>query len=225
MPTARLSFLVVAVVAILALPSTAAAQRAGVPDTTPPGPVVAITPLQVTTTANSVRIRWSPPAGESHRVGYRLTLCDSAGCRALPSHLTLIPVALGVSTLQVLAVDRAGNSDPAQVRTWTITRNPAAPMLRFLAIAEAKAETDGRTLTVSGTMRRFTEGQSVRVTARARVGRRMRSVSGQATVRSGAWSTQVKLPSAAWRVATVTASTPRSSWYEPAKSVRRVRKG
>ncbi len=65
-----------------------------------------------------------------------MTLCDSAGCR-------------GVSTLQVVAVDRAGNSDPAQVRTWTITRSPAAPMLRFLVITTAKAETDGRTLTVA----------------------------------------------------------------------------
>ena len=70
--------------------------------------------------------------------------------RAARLDARFIPVPLGVSTLQVVAVDRAGNSDPAQVRTWTITRSPAAPMLRFLVITTAKAETDGRTLTVAG---------------------------------------------------------------------------
>jgi len=130
-----------------------------------------------------------------------------------------------VSTLQVVAVDRAGNSEPAQVRTWTITRSPAAPMLRFLVITTAKAETDGRTLTVSGTMRRFTEGQRIRVTARTRIGRRMRSATATAFVRSGAWSIHVTLPSTDWRTATVTASTPRSSWYKPGKTVRVVRRG
>jgi hypothetical protein len=155
-----------------------------------------------------------------------VTLCDAAGRRVLPTTRDgYFPVALGVSTLQVVAVDRAGNSDPAQVRTWTITRNPAKPMLRYLSIATTKVERDRRTLTVSGTMKRFTEGQRVTVTAKARIGRRMRTVRAVARIGAGAFGAQLKLPSTRWRVATVTATTPRSSWYQAGKSVRRVRNG
>ena len=76
-------------------------------------------------------------------------------------------------------------------------------MLRFLVITTAKAESDGR----------------------ARIGRRLRSATRTAFVRSGAWSIQVTLPSTDWRTATVTASTPGSSWYKPGTSVRVVRRG
>ena len=110
-----MTLVLAAVAAVLALPSTAAAQRLRAPDTTPPGPVVPITPLQVATTGSTVSIDWGRPAGEGPGTTYRITLCDPAGGRALPN-ARFIPVALGVSTLQVVAVDRAGNSDPAQVR-------------------------------------------------------------------------------------------------------------
>jgi hypothetical protein len=126
---------------------------------------------------------------------------------------------MGVTRVSIVLRDAAGNSDPSKVTTWTFTRVRADPGLSIAAAPHA----DRRTITVSGTLA-IPHTNHVSVTVRARFGRRTRTVHTIAVTSGHGFSTQLVLPSARWRTATVIARVAGNSRYltvEKRKQVRR----
>jgi hypothetical protein len=192
---------------------------------------VPLTPQQITTSAEKVGIVWHVP-GEVLAAS-AATICDVQGCRPLshrmsPTGVTL-PVAFGVTTLAVWVRDEAGNGDPSRTTTWTINRTRAPVGARVdpgLSITLARAGADRRTITVGGRLRvPHTNHVSIRV--RARYGKRTRTVRTIAVTSDHGFRTELRLPSARWRSATVIARVAGTSRYltvEKRKAVRRPAK-
>ncbi len=120
---------------------------------------------------------------------------------------------------------------------WTITRvdpspapgvapAPAAPRPRVdpgLRIVSATASRDRRTVTVGGTLA-VPHTNHVSVSVRVRIGRRTKTVRTTAVTSGTGFRATLRLPSARWSAATVTARVAGSSRYltvEKRKTVRR----
>jgi hypothetical protein len=198
-------------------------------DNTAPGAPVPLTPQQITTNDDKVGLRWTDPT-EPKLGASAATICDSAGCRRLSHPMSPtgvnVPVAMGVTTLTVWLADEAGNSDPSRTTTWTINRVRGPVGARVnpgLSIVSARAGADRRTITVAGTLR-VPHTNHVSVSVRARIGRRTRTVRTIAVTSGHGFETKLRLPSARWRVATVTARVAGNSQYltvERKKTIRR----
>jgi hypothetical protein len=204
-------------------------------DRTPPASApMAAGPLVLTTTASAMRLEWWL-AGEMGTV--EGTACTTT-CRPIDARdLTRLELPVGTTTVRIWIRDRAGNSDPSRATVWTITRvdpspapgvapAPAAPRPRVdpgLRIVSATASRDRRTVTVGGTLA-VPHTNHVSVSVRVRIGRRTKTVRTTAVTSGTGFRATLRLPSARWSAATVTARVAGSSRYltvEKRKTVRR----
>ena len=206
-------------------------------DNTVPAAPVAIGPTQVTTDRSFALISWSRPRAEAAPAV--ITACSAQGCTdvaprtlgGIARSQASVPLSVGANTVTVVLRDLAGNTSPAT--TWSITRTspppPPPPRPRVdpgLSITTAVARADGRTITVGGLLS-VPHTNHVSVSVRARYGRRTRTVRTIAVTSGHGFGTELALPSARWRVATVIARVAGNSRYltvEKRKQVRNPRR-
>ena len=188
-------------------------------DNTVPGAAVPVTPLQLTTAAASVELRWQAPPGEPEAAVAKMTICTAVRCWNDPHPGGTVQLSMGVTRVSIVLRDAAGNSDPSKVTTWTFTRVRADP---GLSITTAVARADGRTITVGGLLN-IPHTNHVSVSVRARYGRRTRTVRTIAVTSGYGFRTELGLPSARWRIATVIARVAGNSRYLTVEKREQVR--
>ena len=110
----------------------------------------------------------------------------------------------------------AGAQAPAPA---PLPRPRATPALK---VAQPSVARDRRTITVRGTVARGVTGR-VTITARARIRGRTRTVTRRAGIRSGRYAARVRLPSSAWRSATVSVRFAGNARHRPAGVTRHAR--
>ena len=155
----------------------------------------------------------------------------------------------GAYSVGVAVADAAGNFDPAQVAGWSIvypamtaapgtTPTPPAPgpmsttpapaplplprVTPALKVAAAAVGRDRRTITVRGTVAPGVSGR-VTITARARIHGRTRTVTRRTSIRQRRYAARLRLPSSAWRSATVSVRFAGSATHRPAGVTRHTR--
>jgi hypothetical protein len=196
--------------------------RAFTVDNVAPGAPIPVTPLQVTTAARFIELDWRVPGNEPGVSAAKLTICEPKRCFADPFPSNHVSLPIGVTKVAMTLRDAAGNSDPAQVTTWTITRVQADP---GLSLTVAKVGSNRRTITVGGQLK-VPHTNKVSISVRAKIGRRTRTLRAIAVTSGNGFRTELTLPSANWRVAKVTARVAGTTQYrtvERTKTVRRPR--
>ena len=190
-------------------------------DNSVPGAAVPITPLQTTTTAAFIELKWQAPPGETSVSVAKMTICDSVGCADQTGRVSgHVSLRMGVSRIAIVLRDAAGNSDPTKVTTWTVTRLRVDP---GLSIRSATASANRREVTVTGRLN-VPHTNHVSVSVRARFGRRTRTVKTITATSGHDFSVRLRLPSVRWRDATVIARVAGNSRYLTVEKRKRVRR-
>ena len=192
-------------------------------DNEAPAPPTPTSPVFATVAAERATLSWAEPAGQVSPVTRaHVTVCKGAICRTTSQPAgfgsgqatVALPDGPGAYAVSVSLADGAGNHDPYRAARWSITfagpapspapaPAPITPSPRpRLRLATPIVARDRRTIRVSGTA---APNGRVRLTLRARISGRVRTVTEHATVTNGRYAATLRLPTKRWRTATLTA--------------------
>jgi hypothetical protein len=186
--------------------AAAGAPRTITVDNTAPLAPTPTSPTSITTGAAAATTTWTEPGGQVAPItSAHITVCGPVGCQtgtqaagSGSGSATVSLPSFGTYTVAVALQDAAGNFASGQAAGWTIKASPR------LATARPTVARDRRTISVRGTVAPGVSGR-VTVKATARIHGRTRAVTRSAAIRNRRYAIRLKLPSTAWRTATVTA--------------------
>jgi hypothetical protein len=186
-------------------------------------------------------------------VAARMTVCGPRGCaqhRFASRFGERVPLNDGVGTYIVIVAleDAAGNVSLDRAARWTVffgepplgpdplpglrpapvpgttpapTVRPLLPTPR-VALARPVVARDRRTITARGSVAAGVAGRVI-VSATAKIGRRTRTVTTRVAIRNRRYTARLRLPSGAWRIATVTARFAATATHRAQRVTRTVR--